>query len=261
MEPTVWKLEDRWAKLRLGKLAAAVDLLEPARGLHELWVEERPWHAARLLEVNIGSVAAPQLDAYVRDTDLVATYDQTETRPFRTQAYWRARGDRAAAAPPTLELVLSVQTSSWDSDPGLTVGSIVPGAECLRLVKPEEALYQRVSLWTEYHDGGTFDSLASKEVTVESFNGTGCFLIRPKKSDLSYVEMVHPADFGCSTVTTPHGLEGHCQLRHRLFARRLEKGVILRARVRSAFLPRHNDSTAAAALYREFAAAEPPLTT
>jgi hypothetical protein len=260
MDAKAWNLEDRWAKLRLGKLAATVDLLEPARGLHELWVNERPWHAARLLEVGIGAAVATQLDAYVREKDLVVTYEQTDARPFRAQVYWRALPCTHGASA-AIELVLSVQTSLWDSDPGLTVGSIVPGSECLRLVKVEEQLVERLAPAASHGQHGDVSWAMSKQALVESFNGTGCFLFRAPQTDVTYVEMVHPVDFSCSLLDAqPQGLERHFEIRHRLFVQRLEKGVILRARVRAAFLPRQDDVAAAAALYQEFAAAEPPLT-
>jgi hypothetical protein len=49
------------------------------------------------------------------------------------------------------------------------------------------------------------------------------------------------------------------RLRHRLLWQPLEKGVILRARVRGIFLPRQDDMRIAAACYRQFVVADPPL--
>jgi hypothetical protein len=46
-----------------------------------------------------------------------------------------------------------------------------------------------------------------------------------------------------------------------LFSQQLEKGVILRARVRGTWLPADRDESLAAASYRNFAALDPPLTT
>jgi hypothetical protein len=51
------------------------------------------------------------------------------------------------------------------------------------------------------------------------------------------------------------------QLRHELFSERLEKGVILRARVRGVVLERADDVRHAAAMFNEFLHAELPLTT
>jgi hypothetical protein len=72
--------------------------------------------------------------------------------------------------------------------------------------------------------------------------------------------MVHPADFHRDEV---HALtpEGRVRIEHHLFAQALEKGVLLRARVRGVFLARDGDLQLAAEVYRAFAAAEPPLGT
>ncbi len=51
------------------------------------------------------------------------------------------------------------------------------------------------------------------------------------------------------------------QLAHQLFAERLEKGVILRARVLGVLVDRDGDLAAAARHYENFVSAAPPLTT
>ena len=246
MDAKAWNLEDRWAKLRLGKLAATVDLLEPAPGCTSCG-STAPWHAARLLEVGIGAATATQLDAYVRERDLVVTYEQTDARPFRATSLFAGGLVRGHGALAAIELVLSVQTSLWDSDPGLTVGSIVPGGECLRLVKVEEQLVERLSpVAGQGQSGGTSGPCRSRRWSSRSMApAASCFA--HAQTDVTYIEMVHPVDFSCSLLNAmPHGLEKHLEIRHRLFVQRLEKGVILRARVRSAFVPRHDDVAAAA---------------
>jgi hypothetical protein len=49
------------------------------------------------------------------------------------------------------------------------------------------------------------------------------------------------------------------RVRHRLFSFPLEKGIVLRARVCGALLPREQDAQLAAECYATFAAEEPPL--
>jgi hypothetical protein len=71
--------------------------------------------------------------------------------------------------------------------------------------------------------------------------------------------MIHPADFHSDELLP--GAGDAVMLRHRLFLSDLEKGVILRARVRGLLLPRQGDQPAAAEAYTEFAASPPPLTT
>jgi len=50
-------------------------------------------------------------------------------------------------------------------------------------------------------------------------------------------------------------------LTHRLFERSLEKGVILKARVRGVLLDRARDGVSAIEWYRNLLQSEPPLTT
>ena len=89
--------------------------------------------------------------------------------------------------------------------------------------------------------------------------GPGCFLFR-RAGTFSYAELVHPADFRQSTLAARESSSADVRLAHRLFHRRLEKGVILRSRLRGVFLPREHDMELAAAEYRRFAASEPPPT-
>ena len=92
-------------------------------------------------------------------------------------------------------------------------------------------------------------------------SGAGCLLFRLPDVDLSYVEMVHPADFQHDELSPGRPGGGALRIAHRLFRTSLEKGVILRARVRGVFVNRRDDAEAAAECYAAFAAADPPLGT
>ncbi len=83
-------------------------------------------------------------------------------------------------------------------------------------------------------------------------------LFRWPQSEASYLEMIHPSDFGCDELAACG--DGRLQLKHRLFSGSLEKGVILRARIRGGYLGSADDERVAAAAYREFLASPPPLT-
>jgi hypothetical protein len=92
---------------------------------------------------------------------------------------------------------------------------------------------------------------------------TGCFVARA--GDLSWVEMVHPSDFCGSTINIAVGSSSEAAtsqvgFAHKLFEQRLEKGVILRARVRGALVQQSGDVDVALAAYERFSASEPPLT-
>ncbi len=74
---------------------------------------------------------------------------------------------------------------------------------------------------------------------------------RPKNHDASYVEMCHPHD-GVGLEVGPGPA-----VRFRLFGHDLEKGVILRGRLRGLLVPREEDETAALQAYQRFLE-EPP---
>jgi hypothetical protein len=115
---------------------------------------------------------------------------------------------------------------------------------------------------------GKFETFAPDAGEAARFEaqrpGNGCVLFRSVVDATSYVEMIHPADEagGMLSVGGMSGEPDHttCTL-HTLFASPLEKGVILRARLRGVFLPRERDTELAAEAYRQFLAAPPPLTT
>jgi hypothetical protein len=74
--------------------------------------------------------------------------------------------------------------------------------------------------------------------------------------------MVHPADFQGTTLDIEaRPAAALARLQHALFVSRLEKGVILRARVLGLFLARDDDMSATAEHFSLFSATEPPLTT
>jgi hypothetical protein len=87
----------------------------------------------------------------------------------------------------------------------------------------------------------------------------GLFLFRTNSTGAwSYCEASHPKNEAASQVLST---AGGSRLVHRLFDRSLEKGVILRSRIRGALVPREGDEDAATAMYRDFVASQPTLTT
>jgi hypothetical protein len=85
-----------------------------------------------------------------------------------------------------------------------------------------------------------------------------CLVFRLPEGKSSYIEMVHPLDF-VETNLEPHA-DGFIRCTTRVFRGRLEKGVILRSRLRAMIVPRKDDIETAATCYRDFACSEPPLT-
>jgi hypothetical protein len=192
--------------------------------------------------------AKSQLDVWARGGDLVATYSATDDHPTRGQIYWRVhRCGPASSSVRALDMIVSVQTHLLDSDPVLGVRSRVAAGAVLRLVDGELCQATPVEL------------AATRPTVFRAPQGAGCFLFRLPGQAASYVEMVHPSDF--TECVLRSDAAGHVELSNRLFQGRLEKGVILRSRLRVLIVPREDDVAAASACYSEFAISEPPLTT
>jgi hypothetical protein len=243
-----WRLDAGSASLRLSRLSAVVHPLDPALGLDELRIDGRLVSAAcRPLGVElIGANRPPEtvaIEQYVRGGDLVATYADCPAPALRTQIYWRVGSHWAADAIAAVELVISVQTSLLDSSPRLATRSMIAVDEALCISAPDGA---------RQCDTGR----------------SRCYLYRLAETPFSYAEMAHPAQSLESAIETPAfaGMSADAgskrlELRHQLFHARLEKGVILRARVLGVFLDRRDDQSAAERHYAAFLSAEPPLTT
>jgi hypothetical protein len=247
MSPTPWQLDKYRGHLSLGELSGTVNLLAPDQGLQLRWRGE-PLAA---LAVGLPTVAEPRatstLDCWFRGGDLVSTYSQSEDRATRGQVYWRAHEcSQNDQQHPALDLIASVQTSFLDSDPALNVYSRIAAREVLRLSSADTCdVIPIASNDAEQHILSAPDEIA-------------CFIFRLAGGQSSYIEMVHPADFNESVLRRLPS--GEIELSHRLFAGRLEKGVILRSRIRAVFVPTDDDISLASACYAEFANSEPVLT-
>jgi hypothetical protein len=166
----------------------------------------------------------------------------------QVEALWRlvrpTVSDKFIAA---AELLVSVQTCGFDGQPELIVQSRLSKTEPLRLLDAEAAAYQ--------------PSVPAPKapLVVRPEDGPGCLMFRLPGGGLSYGEMVHPADFRRDELARFNENASTMRVHHRLFDDRLEKGVMLRARVRGVFVPRDDDAHSIAESYLAFAAAEPPL--
>ena len=187
MSHTPWQARDFSATVQRNAFRATADLTRPHDGLTNVVVAGQAFSAARLL----GIVAAPTVVAagvsptehYVRSTDLIVAYEEFEG-PVRVDCLWRATepatDDRFLAA---IDLVISVRARTLDSHPELAVASVVPASEALRLqgVEPDGWKPQRVP--------------TGAPLAIMPDDGPGCLLFRLPGAELSYAEMVHPADF------------------------------------------------------------------
>jgi hypothetical protein len=260
---SVWQIDGSIARLNSDQLRAEVDVSDPESGLKILAVGNAESKSLTLFRVGrphtTSSRAPNEVDHFTRGNDLIATYSETADSPFRAQIYWRFlpsamsakeednRYDQSPNRAVGLELILSIQTKLLDSNPTLKVESTLSAVRVSRLADAQSNRVIDVSI-------------AAVPTAIDPETGTGCFLFQLADTPLAYVEMIHPADFHRSTVE--RGVHGTLSIRlsHQLFAQNLEKGVILRSRIRSLFALAETDAGAIARAYEEFAASEPPLT-
>ena len=249
-----WHAEQSTVRLQFARLSGVVDPVNPAAGWQELQLDQGSLAGAGVLGIKLPAAetraAKSNVDFYVRGTDLVATYGETLEWPLRAQIYWRAAANPLDRAIASMELIATVQTSLLDSRPELMTHSTLPACEAFQLLDPRSA------------DFGPIEPTPPNSHRNEHPLRAACYLFRLPSNQISYAEMVHPADAqGFSFEARAFGADQGFQLRHQLFSERLEKGVILRARVLGVWLDREGDQAAAARHYAAFSASEPLLTT
>ena len=253
MNPSPWVLEGHAATLKLAGLEARLDLLRPAKGLCITASQHGPLADIHLLAPDDPETppSAGDVEGYVRGSDLVVTYARTAVRPLARQFYWRAvEGASDSGTPPgfALELITATNTQLLDVWPGMNVSSMLPASRV-------EVLLQ---------DRSEFEPLALTGGTIElgSSRHAGCFIVGLPGDELSYVELVHPVDFHSSRVELEKDAAGtpRVRLTHELFTHRLEKGVILKARLGAGLVARSDERRAALELYDRLASSELPLT-
>jgi hypothetical protein len=243
----VWHLDGKVARLDEAAIQTTIDVAAPSGGLviNLHGVSRSP--LVKILGVAFldDAVSDSNIDAYIRGSDLVATYEESPVRPIRAQVYWRRLAPEAFATQDSrqvgaaFELIVSANTSRLDSDPRARVVSAVD-------------LESNVS-WLP---------LGSADIQLEESHphNLGCWLAKLPGCELSLLQMIHPLDAGESFATAGKAPLPQQQISHRLFQVRLEKGVILRARVRAALVASGSAVAVAKTAYQHFAAAEPPLT-
>jgi hypothetical protein len=236
-----WQLDGTTARLFGASASATIELAHPEHGAAISLPENSAEPVAlQILGIETGKANTPsggRLDAYVRGADLVAIYEESPPAQIRTQCFWRIiepnhfAPQNASEVVVALDLILSVNTSLLENNPQSRVSShILQTQERFELVRDEnKQLEFRAVKESSTHE-------------AERSTGTGCFLYRCGSTEFSFVQMVHPVDFNGAWVEAE-------TISHQLFQQRLEKGVILRSRVRAAVLRRNHDLSTALAAY------------
>lgn len=224
--PPSWTLSGS----RAGRAEATIDLTDPAAGL------ALSPSGDRLLGIDLaaGDRLAP-CDTWLRGDDLVAVYDLEDRRQLRASAMWRW----LAGPPASWEVVVSASTSLLESDPRVAVVCDVGGGTVA---------------WGRRSDRGVvWTPLAAGDTTLPS--QAECLLIT-RPSD-AVILAVHPVD--APRIQLEHAGE-RLRIACQLFASSLEKGVLLRSRVRAAIAADADAVAQATAIMESLATAPPPLT-
>jgi len=269
MQLPAWRLENHRAELELNSWRIALDVAHPEQGLslyedvaHDI---TQSTAALRVLGVALSDGEAGETsiaECYVRGEDLVATYTIPRLAT-RVQIYWRAIGDAFAddtfsdydgdkSEVGAIDLQVSVQTDVLDASPRVSTRSVLACDRAFRLLSPRSAALKLA----------TIDPAAG--ISLVPDGSPTCLIFPLRGGEDMYVEMVHPADFRQCQISQrdENAIVEHC-----LFAEKdLEKGVIMRARVRGLLI---RPSAAgegpveaiAAEAYARFVEAPPPLTT
>ncbi len=245
------RLQDLTDVARRFEFRRAVNPACPHEGIGKFVVAGQDVIGAQLLGVTGaflgGATEVKPVDVYMRADNVAVAYEEPLPGDARVDAMWRTVAAPSDNVLGLVDLIVSVRTQSLDYCPDVSVQSRISAGEMLRLLSASPPTWSRLAL----------DHLPQ---AIDPHCGTGCLLLRLREADLSYVEMIHPLDFQGDEVLA-NGGEGRARISRRLFRTHLEKGVILRARVRGAFIERRDDSQTAEACYAAFAASEAPLGT
>jgi hypothetical protein len=254
-----WQLAGTIGALSHGNVLGRVDVSQPYRGLQDLRWNDRvlPGHlnSVRRLAEERDNLAAPHNvaawplalnEAYVRDADLVATYKESADWPYAPQIYWSAGTlDDVRSVIASLSLVASVQTHLLDTWPRIGASSQL---ECEEVLQLNNNGKQPLS-----------QPLRPGQI-VSASSDACCVLRRLTGGELTYVEIMPASDFHDVSLSVDTAA-GEQFVTWTLFSEFMEKGVIRRARLVSAFLPRANDVELAATCCDAVLCSPLPLTT
>lgn len=257
---TPWTLKGTTGSFSSPGFEAVVDVCQPQRGLLRCAVDgnstpgtflsiarDRRGHSIDHGRAESDGWPLSVCETYVRGGDLVATYSPVEDWPYAPQIYWRAgQLDAVENVRGSLALLISVQTDLLDTHPHINVVSQIEAEEVLQVALVDELRHRTKTL------------PQNAATTVFPENKPCCLVWRLKNSRLSYAEIMHASDFRQLDVRL--GAKGSTIANWCVFADFLEKGVIWRARLQSAFLPRERDIELAAACCRSLERRPPPLT-
>ncbi len=227
-----WNLSGTAAKWANNSATVAGDLAEPDKGLN-VQTPDCVTHSTLNL-FGISWCSAPSTTPpsprhhTVCGTTLRSTFPESASFPVETQITWTVLDHETALL--GLDVIVTIGTQELDTHPQIVLCSRIADAVTLKPNSSDRPGNHRNSYT----------------------------LCRPHNTNLTYVEMVHPATPHSRQVSRDDGT-GCTLLQNTLFACPLEKGVILRASLRGLLLRRNGDEAAAAACFAQFCNVAPPL--
>lgn len=255
----IWALANSAGRLRCGQINARVNVAHPQQGVHDVHLGNvdlggfvlglRRTDGKSSSSAKLATLARewplPVAEVYVRGADLVASYKPSADWPYSPQIYWRANAFHSVrGALASISLLVSVQTDLLDTYPLIGAASDLPAAELLH------------TTWTRgkqvnWDGASPGDNIAPRGDVM-------CVLHRLAGAPLSLAEFLPSSDFQSLRITS--NTNRGCDATWTLFADFLEKGVIRRARLYAAFLPRESDLEIAAKCCEAVEHIELPLT-
>ena len=239
-----WQLVEHQVKTPFAGGEGILDLERPEEGFQWQGPQQESLQLLRFRDAARDEPFEFPVEAYVRKEDLVINYGSRKMLPFDLQVYWRRQSYPAQAADfNALEWILAVQTDSLDNQ--------------LQLVTSTTGLAAREILHLPLESAKNVEPVesASELCAAES---TGCVLVR--LGEISYIELIHPQDFLTVQVIRTEATSAFTMNRT-IFDCPLEKGVIVRARLRGLCVPRAEDVALLRDAYQRFIHDALPLTT
>ena len=249
----MWTVADQQAQLQTSQFSAVLDIALPTQGLQELSFAGERLPSGALLGMSWATGLNPLSeirDHYTSENSLVVRYADPGKDSHQMQLRWQFVHPQQDLPRGAVELVISLEAS-------------------LLMQLPKWRTISRVSMRPVYGFGGevsqTWQALSTSstpEGEKSSPEEADCRMIlcRFPGQDLSYVEMIHPRDPALSIFTDPKpGSEETICWGMQMAGDYLEKGVILRRRVRGVFLPAEQDEILAQEAYQQFLDLAPPL--
>ncbi len=248
MASTVWQLDDQSAALTQPGLRANFQLSNPQQGIVECQVADARLDAKLLQGARLDPATAgcQLLEAYVRQNDLIASYTLGQEQPFELKHYWRGLPSNSTSTLAALELISSMQTELLDALPRCVVGSRLAAVQSVLIWKSVEDDWQPLEIEPE-----SSHMFAHHQVPAG-------VLWRFKAPQVSYLELIPPGD--AQQLRLARTANGAVTSQWQIFARPLEKGVILRSRLYGVLVEQATDLDQAQHWWQALESSQLPLT-